>query len=474
MMDMWSLPIVLAWLRMKLGKIVLGGIVCALIAIPIALNKPKVYESSATLLVFPPTFKDSVKTPVSHEPEVQPDSIADMMSPALPVEVYKEIALSAPVIDGVIRKIPLQNASIRGVRSSLEVDLIKTSGRATPDGSTYGQVLIFRAKEQTAELAAKTAQTWAEIFKEQVDDAAAKRVKDTFSLLDTLHNDTKAELEQVELTLAEHKKLWNLDLIEAQLEAKRKQFTKFEKLVKTTEVDLASNEMKLKATADELAKEPRKEVYFRAPSDDAYWMAELQGGGKPTIEPDQGLRTEAPNKNYDTTRKAEVKAKGKVEGLRAEKDMIVLKLDELKKEIEELTATFADKSVERDKLVRESDSLNVSYEVVRAQCEKGRMADRTQASDIVIAGNAVTPYRPAGLSNTKLSLLAGLVGMLLTGGFLLMKEISEMVPLPGSGGLGALVARTSGPASDEPPVRPDPIAAEREDPERPTQPDEKP
>ena len=88
-------------------------------------------------------------------------------------------------------------------------------------------------------------------------------------------------------------------------------------------------------------------------------------------------------------------AKEGLEGLKTKKESILLKLDELRKEIDALNTTLADKTVERNKLARESGNLKASYATVRAEYEKGRMADRTQASGIVIAGNAVAPILPS-------------------------------------------------------------------------------
>lgn len=439
------LPIILAWIRVNLRKIVLGGVVFALLAIPIALLRPKTYDSAATLLVFPPTFKDR-----------SPSSIAEMMPAALPVEAYKAVALSPSLLAEVIQRVPLEKTGIQVLQDRLEVELVQMGSRTTQGSIIYAQALMFHAKANSPELAARTAETWAEVFKEYVDSVATKGVGDTFLLLDALHNNAKTELEQADLALAEHQKAWNLDLVKAQLEAKQKGYTEFEGTLKQTEVALASEEMKLKALEDEFAKEPEKKTYFRAPSDDAYWIAGLQNDGKPKIEPEKGLRTEEPNPNYVQIRTLVVTAKEDIDGLKAKKETILLKLDELKNEIKALTDTFVDKTVERYKLTRESDSLKASYVMVRAEFEKGRMADRTRASDIVIAGKAVAPDEPSGLGNAMIVIAAAFIGMLVTGTFMALKEISEMGPFTGAGtgGLGALMARAPDPAPDGPPAQP--------------------
>lgn len=465
--DVVSLPIILAWIRANWAKMALGGLLCALIALPVALLKPKTYESSATLLVAPPTFKDRIKPPVSRDPNAPTETIAEMMPKTLPVEAYKAIALSSPIIEAVIQRVPLENTGIRQLRERLSVELVQMGSRSS-QGIMYTQTLFFHAKADAPELAAKIAQTWAEIFKEQVDSVAKTGIGETFALLDTLHTETKSQLETAELALAEHKKAWNLDLIKAQIEAKQKNITKFEDDLKLAEVDLAAADMKVKALDAELAKEPEKKSYFRAPPDDAYWISALQGDGKPKVKPDQGLLTELVNQNYVETRTEGVKAKGELEGFRAKRDTILAKLDEMRKEIDALTATFADKTVERDKLMREAQSLKESYTVVRAEYEKGRMAERTQASDIMIAGNAVVPHLPSSPGSLTIVFVAAFLGILLTAAFLALRDITRMAPVLAARarGMAALMAQASGITPDEIHDKPHSTSTGREDSDR--------
>jgi len=145
--------------------------------------------------------------------------------------------------------------------------------------------------------------------------------------------------------------------------------------------------------------------------------------------------------------------KGGLAGKKTTKDTVRAKLDEIKKEIETLTVLFSEKTVERDKLTRESDSLKASYKLVRLQYEKAQMADRTQASDIVIAGQAVVPEKSAGRSPKMLLLAIAFAGTLMTGVLLLLKELSEIGQGRPSTGLAKLLAAASGSITSEPSPR---------------------
>jgi capsular polysaccharide biosynthesis protein len=425
--DTMSLPLILAWIRINLNKMLLGGAICALLATPVVIFTPKMYQSTVTLLVSPPTFKDREKPPVSRDPKATIDNVAEMMPRILPMETYKALAFSPPLMAQVIDNLSLKDTGVKSLKSRLDVELVALGSR-TAVGITYAPTIMFHAKADTPEMAAKIAETWAESFQKMVDGVSDAGVGETLSLLDSLHKNAKAELEQAETALAEHEKAWNLELIKAQIEGKQKTYTQFEQDLKQAEVDLAAAEMKLKAMEEELGKEPEKKTFFRAPSDDAYWIAGVGKEGAKNAEP--GLRTEESNPNYTGTRNEVVKARGEAESLRAKKDSIVVKLGEIDQEIKPLMATLADKTAERNKLTREGESLKASYEVVRAEFERGRMADRTRASDIVIAGKAIPATEPVTPSSRKLIFAAGFVGILLTAAFLVLKKLSYMVPLP--------------------------------------------
>ena len=90
--------------------------------------------------------------------------------------------------------------------------------------------------------------------------------------------------------------------------------------------------------------------------------------------------------------------------------------------------------------------------MVRADYEKGSMAENAQASDILIAGNASAPDRPTSANRTKIMLVATLLGMFLTSGLLVIKEISEIAAplLVGKSGLGILIVKATGLLPDEP------------------------
>ncbi len=449
-----SLPIILAWFRVNLTKIILGGIVCALLAVPIVMLKSKTYESSATLLVSPPTFKDRDG---SSRSTGQPEgSIAELMPRTLPMEAYKTIALTAPLLREVKDRVEVESG-VKSIKRALEVELVKMGGRGA-GAAAYTQAIVFHAQAPTPELAAQIAQTWAEVFKERVDEVAAAGVNETYALLETLYENTKTELEETERALAEHRKTWNLELIEARLKAKQAQFTELESSLKQTEIEFASTTAQLAALEEEFAKEPQKYVYWRSPSNDAFWITQGKDGGDPTIEvPSQGLLDESPNANYTQIRDLVVRAKEKLEGLKATKESTLLKLDELEAEMEALSAEFYDKTVERDMLTRELNRLVESNKVVSGEYEMGRMANQTQASDIVIAGDAVPTDQPIGWGGAKIVLVAAFAGMILTSGLMLLKKLSEMVPLLGieAEELGAFMIGSSATSAKRAPGKPD-------------------
>ena len=418
--DVLSFPAVLAWLRARWPKIALGGLACLLIALPFAYFRARTYEASTTLLVFPPTFKAGADASPARDADAR--NIADLMPRTLPMELYRSLALSPPVLAEVAEKAQLE-AGAQALRMRLDVELLERSSR-TPRDAQYAQALTFHARARDPQRAARIVNVWAQVFKDHMDALSAREVGETFALLESLHGRVKEELEEADRLLAEHQKAWRLELIKQQLEERQKQYTRLEGQLRDSEVSLATNRQRLAALGGELEGEPEMTVFFRAPSDDAYWLLQSEADVAPA--PELGLRTERSNPNYVELRQAVTQLRADIAGLEARRAAVGQSIEEMATELSALSATYHDQNMVRTILARDVASLRASYDMVRTEYEKGRIADRTQASDIAITGDAVAPERPIGAGTLRPLLAALAAGMLATAGLFAAKDLSEM------------------------------------------------
>ncbi len=50
-------------------------------------------------------------------------------------------------------------------------------------GTVYFQILLFHARSESPQLAAQSAETWADLFKKRVDELALRGIEDTYKLV---------------------------------------------------------------------------------------------------------------------------------------------------------------------------------------------------------------------------------------------------------------------------------------------------
>lgn len=422
----------------------LGVVVCASLAAAVTLAGPKTYESSVTVLVFPPVFKETELKP-SQAPlptSKTMEDLAELMPRTLPVETYSILAQSKWMFAQIKAKLEspkydshdfdIKDMKIEDIQKKCRVQLSQLGSRTPQFGVRYSQAMMFIAKAKTPELAAAIAQEWVGLFKDKVDALTKTGRDQTMALVEQMWEGAKKDLEGAEDEIEMLDVKWNLPLMQQRLERKQLDLTTFESQLDTVEIRIATQSSSLKQIQEELAKEEKKETLFRAPPEEVYWdqkLAATTGVGE-TLGPKDGLRTESLNPNYTVFREQEVTALGILEGLRAERTTTLVKIEKLNAEVQQLRKDFTEQNVVRTRLVRDRDSYKERYTLVARNLEATKIAKMNEESDIEIAADAVLAGRSAGVGGMAKVASAAVVGALLGIGYV-VASASLAGTLPG-------------------------------------------
>ena len=99
-------------------KVVAGMLICAIVGTVYALRMPRTYESTATLLVYPPFFKEAeASTRARTEAEAKLD-LDEMMPRTFPVDTYKVLAKSKELVKDIIAELGLTDVTVEGLSES--------------------------------------------------------------------------------------------------------------------------------------------------------------------------------------------------------------------------------------------------------------------------------------------------------------------------------------------------------------------
>ena len=412
-------------------KVVAGMLICAIAGAIFAALEPPVYESTAMLLVYPPFFKDAGGSTRARTEEEAKLYLDEMMPRTLSVDTYRAIAESKEIVKAIIDELQLENVTVEGLGSRLEVELVREGTR----GTSYSQIILFHARSSVPERAKQVADKWAYLFKAKVDKVAQNGIVETTDLIEEMWEKTKADLERAEGELETFTREANLDLMKSRKEFKEELLSMLEEELDLTQVDIATARAELAALQKELKEEDKIETLFKAPSDDVYWLLKknLTGDEEGPVSPKDGLLTEEYNPNYGPARDSEIEVHAELQGSESKRAELVSAIEDLNHEIGDLQKEIAEKETKFKQLTRNVTTVESTYDLVAAKREKGKIAKTNIASDIQIAADAVEPENPVGARRMLTVAAAAVVGALISMGYVVAEYSIRTTPSVASG-----------------------------------------
>jgi len=417
-------------------KVAVGAVACAVAGALFTLLTPPTYQSTATLLVYPPLFKEiEESTTARRSPEQMQLQLDEMMPRTFPVETYQIIAKSEGLIKEVIDALELEGALVEEISAKLTVELVQIGRRTAQRGTVYAQTILFHARAKSPKLAADLARTWADKFKARIDDLGRTGIDETYLLIQSMWTKTKGDLDAAEKAYEKWRMGWNLDLMRLEKSSKEKSLTLLEDQLDTTEIQLADASGQVAALQQILKDEHKIEALNKAPSDDAYWILKKSASttGENAIGSQDVLRTEEYNPNYTVARNLEIAAQRTVQGLQGKREKLISKVTELREEIAKLHKDIAEQETVEKQLQRDVTTFETTYQLVASKFEKGKIAKTSPTSYIEIAGKAVEPGRPTGSRRLLKVAAATLVGALLGIAYVVADYSIRMSPSAATG-----------------------------------------
>ncbi len=189
----------IAVLWKRRSQIILGTLLCAVVAAIISLIIPRKYESSTTLLVIPPKFQT----------ELQPS--------VLSTPTYQSILESDDLVNHIINSLHLQDTKIENLKKNMKTELV-IEDKGTNQRS-YAPVIKLTALAKTPQLAASIASTWADLFIAQNGRLTNRETELSYDFLTNQFSLTTTSLQNAEEDLRQFQDSHKLDLVKDQLSA---------------------------------------------------------------------------------------------------------------------------------------------------------------------------------------------------------------------------------------------------------------
>ena len=371
--------------------ILLGTLVAMIAAAVVVLLQPNMYRARATLVVLPPQYKT----------ELTPTTFS--------VHTYTNLLKSPELMRAIIDTLHLQDVTVEELDRDVGTEIIQEKYGA--QRIDYSPLIRLYAKATHPEKAKDIANTWAELFVEQVRGLSFKGKAGALDFIVTQFEETEGNLEKSEDELREFQSRWRIELLEKELTVREETLVEYESSLYQARLDIATTKEELVRLNEEMQNQDEFIVLSKAITDDALWEKVTRDSSSPGVEKldDLKLRSETVNPIFQTVKQQIIDNQVKLNGLMARKKYLESEIEKRKKEIGTLQKTIVEKRLEEERLTREINNYKKTYDLLAEKAESARLAKAEEGEDIKIATRAIMPQCKIGPRRAQTVLTAGIV-----------------------------------------------------------------
>jgi polysaccharide biosynthesis transport protein len=201
-------------LRKRKWLIILGTLLCMVVAGVVSLTKPKVYEAKIYLMVTLPKYQVEFATK-------EGSKISTPIFQNITAETFSKIVLNEHTAKAVLDKLALDNPAhkytVNGLLGQVKVEYPRNTN-----------LILLKVQDTSKDRAAQIANAWASAFIERNDEVVSKETTDTFNFVVGQLEKVKISLKTAEEELERFQKASKIELLREQISGKIKQIVQYE------------------------------------------------------------------------------------------------------------------------------------------------------------------------------------------------------------------------------------------------------
>lgn len=392
-----------------------AALVCAVAAAALVMMMPVTFESEATLLLFPPPFKQTG------------DDMSALIPRVLSVPDYEILLHSDGTLMKAVEKVralgtwpeddleSLEALSELRKRMEIEIEVVEK----TAYGVSHSPVIVLKAQAGTPEQARDLAQAWAEVSEELAEDLYRKGKTGLRDFIGERYDSAREELTNVNEMVRDIEIEWNDELERARMQNKHSRLLAYEEKLTDLRMQIASTRAELAEIQENFSEEPEKKVLWKSPPMTALFLRDTKaglappGGGAEGNE-QEGYRDEVLNQTYIYLKEKLYLKQTELQSMLEHESQLVAQMDGLDQELQALREEAAQRTFERKQVMLQETALKHSHELLAAKLEQAKIAESEQENlnDIKIVSNAVLPDKKVWPPRTLVVLAAGFFGLI--------------------------------------------------------------
>jgi len=201
-------------IRKKKWLVILGTLICMIVAAVVSLRMPKVYEAKTYLMITSPKYSLEFASK-------EGSKISTPIFQNISAETFSKIILNEHTARTVIAKNGLDQSSNPYTPARILRQIKVEAPRHT-------NLILLKVQDTSKDRAAQIANTWASVFIERNEDVMSKEASNTFHFVMDQLEKTKLSLKTAEEELERFQKNNRIELLKEQVSGKIKQIVQYE------------------------------------------------------------------------------------------------------------------------------------------------------------------------------------------------------------------------------------------------------
>jgi len=367
-----------------------ASIICAVVAAAVSLVLPETFESSVSLLLFPPPYKEA-------------NDMSSLMPKVLSVPDY-EILLTS---DGVLMQAAEKAKTIgkwapEDLKHLSEIKQLRNQMSAsvevnekTVTGVRYSPVITLKARASTPEHARDLAKAWAEVTEELTASLYQKGKTGLKDFVNGRFDVSRDDLMGVHQKLLDIELEWNDELEHARLFNKHERLLTYEEKLTDLQIQIATATKEVQDLKTNLAQETEYKTLWKSPPMTAVFLEQnsaAKNKEKPGKE-SEGYQEEVLNEVYTYLKEKIIVKDSELANMKEYEQQMMSAMEELGQEVQSLREESARRSFERKTLELQIGPLKSSYDLLAAKLEQAKIAEAEQenVTDIKVVAEPIVP-----------------------------------------------------------------------------------
>jgi uncharacterized protein involved in exopolysaccharide biosynthesis len=341
-------------LRKRKWLIILGTLLCMVVAGVVSLTMPKVYEAKTYLMVTLPKYQVEFATK-------EGSKISTPIFQNITAETFSKIILNEHTAKAVLDKLALDNPAhkytVNGLLGQVKVEYPRNTN-----------LILLKVQDTSKDRAAQIANAWTSAFIERNDEVVSKETTDTFNFVVGQLEKVKISLKTAEEELERFQKASKIELLREQISGKIKQIVQYESRLD----DAIRSQLIEKARYDELTvqiKEQERIILPPASGNVEVGIHDLTAG-MTVKEADSFIKQQMESALSDLTKSEneykEFSQRNRIEILQSQIDKKVSQLTDMKLRMTDLEINF-----EKQRITLERTNQELQKENKHIPVDKG-------------------------------------------------------------------------------------------------------